>query len=318
MHDDPMTPQASAQDETIHVTPQSAPTPSAEPASAGPIEPVRTGGRSLLPFGLAAAVAGLGIAAVAVAASASSPAAATTATIPQGVSLVSGASPSPALDGQNGQGGREGWGGPGGGRGMMGGGMMGDRAGGPRSDVSVASISGSQLSLKTDDGWTRTIDASGATITKGGAAATLADVTVGAQIRFAETRNADGSYTVTKIDIEMPRVAGTVTATGGSTITLKSMDGSAVTVAVTAATRYRVAGAQSATLADIKVGDIVMATGPKAADGSLTATAVAVFAPGTGGPGMGGHDGWNKGGNGRHGQPGQNDPNATPTPVPGA
>jgi hypothetical protein len=325
MHDDPMTPQASPQaspqDETIHVTPQVAPVPAVDPADVAPVEPVRAGGRSLMPFGLAAAVAGLGIAAVAVAAAASGPAAGSTPTIPQGMSLVSGASPSPAQDGQNGQGGQNGqngWAGPGGGRGMMGGGLKGGRVGGPRGDVSVASISGSQLSLSTEDGWTRTIDASGATITRGGSAATLGDITVGSQIDFAETRNADGTYTITKIDIEMPRVAGTVTATGGSTITLKAMDGTIVTVTVTSATTYRMAGATSATLADIKVGDIVMATGTKAADGSLTATSVDAFAPGAGGPGAGGRPGWNNDRNGRHGQPGQNGPNPTPTPVPGA
>jgi hypothetical protein len=263
-----------------------------------------------MPFGLAAVVGGLGIAAVAVAATMSGGGAGRTPTIPQGVNLVANASPSPSADGHDGQGG---WAGPGGGRG----GMMGDRIGGPHGGITVASVSGSQLSLSTGDGWTRTIDASGATITRDGAAVTLADVTVGTEIRFAQTRNADGTYTITRIDIEMPRTAGTVTAVGGSTITLKTMDGSAATIVLTSSTTYRVAGKDSATLADIKVGDMVMATGSKAADGTLTATSVNAFTPGTNGPGKGWDDGGN-GGNGRHGKPGQDAPNATPTPVPGA
>lgn len=325
MHDDPMTPQASTQDEILHVTPDATPASFAEPADVTTTEPVRTGGRSLMPFGLAAVAAGVGLAAMAVAATVGGSAAGGTPAIAQGVALVANASPAPAQDGHDGQGGPGGRAGPGGRRGGM---MGGERMGGLRGGVSVTSISGSQLSLGTDDGWTRTIDAAGAKITKGGAAATLADITVGTQIRFAETRNADGTYTITKIGIEMPRVAGTVTAAGGSTITLKGMDGSTVAVTVTSSTTYRVAGKQSATLADIKVGDVVMATGTKAADGSITATSVHAFTPGTGGPGtdgpgaggpgMGGPHGWDTDGDGRPGQPGQNGPNATPTPAPGA
>jgi hypothetical protein len=328
MHDDPMTPQASTQDEILHVTPDATPAPIVQPPDVATIQPVRPVGRSLMPFGLAAVAAGLGLAAMAVAATVGGAGAGAggAPTIAQGVALAANAPAAPAQDGQDGPDGQggPGWAGPGG----RGGGMMGgERMGGLRGGVPVTSISGSQLSLRTDDGWTRTIDASGATITKGGAAATLADITVGTQVRFAETRNADGTYTITKIDIEMPRVAGTVTAAGGSTITLKAMDGSTVAVTVTSATTYRVAGKRPATLADITVGDVVMATGARAADGSLTATSVHAFTPGTdgpgmggpgmGGPGMGGHKGWDPDGNGRPGGPGRNAPNATPTPVPG-
>lgn len=314
MQDDQMTPRATDEDETLHVTPQAVPVPTVEAAPGAVTEPVRAG-RSLVPFGLAAVVAGLGVAAIAVASAAGGSATSGAASIPQGVALVSNASPTPAGNGQAPQGGPGGWIGPAGGRGMMGG-MMGGRLGGPRGAITVTSITGSQLTLKTDDGWTRTIDASGATVTKGGAAATLADITVGTPIEFAQQRNADGTFTVTKIDIEMPRVAGTATAIGGSTITLKAMDGSTVTITVTSSTTYRVAGAQSATLADVKVGDIVMATGAKAADGSLTATVVAAFTPGATGPGMGGGRGWD--GDGRHDWPGQGAPNASPSAVPGA
>ena len=73
----------------------------------------------------------------------------------------------------------------------------------------VTAVSGSSVSLATDDGWTRTITVTGTTkITKGGAAATLADIAVGDTIRFGQTRNADGTYTITAIEIVRPRSPG--------------------------------------------------------------------------------------------------------------
>jgi hypothetical protein len=59
-----------------------------------------------------------------------------------------------------------------------------------------------------------------------------------------------------------------------SSITLTTSDGSTLTVKVTAATAYSVAGVDSATLADIAVGAVVVATGTTNEDGSLTATKV--------------------------------------------
>ena len=330
MHEDMSTPQPPV---TIEVTPLTG-EPAAGPAPSelvAELQPVRSS-RSRVPFGLAALAAGIGVVAI-VGVAVAGPGSGGTAGAPQGVALFAGASPAPSQDGNGGQGGHD-WAGPGGqsgngsagpggapgsGRvGMMGGGMMGgavmggDRLGGARGAVSVTSVSGTQLALRTDDGWTRTIDASGATITKGGAAATLTDIAVGDHIAFAEQRNSDNTYTVTKIEIVVPRVAGTVTATSASGLTLKARDGSSVVVTVSPTTTYRVAGKQSATLADIKVGDIVMASGTKAADGSIAATSVDAFTAGTGGPGTGAPGG---GWNGRHGPGG---PDASPSIIPGA
>ena len=53
--------------------------------------------------------------------------------------------------------------------------------------VSVTAISGSSVSLATEDGWTRTISTTSATtITRGGAAATLDDLEVGDEIHFRQ------------------------------------------------------------------------------------------------------------------------------------
>ena len=96
----------------------------------------------------------------------------------------------------------------------------------------------------------------------------------GDEIRFAQTRNADGTYTVTKIQLVIPSVAGQVTAVDGSTITVKRLDGTTETIHVDASTAYTVAGVTTATLADIKVGDFIVAQGTQRADGSLDAAAV--------------------------------------------
>ena len=113
-------------------------------------------------------------------------------------------------------------------------------------EITITAISGSDLSLKTADGWTRTITVTAdTTITRAGTTITVADLKVGDEIRFAQTRNADGTYTVTKIQLVIPSVAGQVTAVDGSTITVKRFDGTTQTIHVDASTTYTVAGVTS-------------------------------------------------------------------------
>ena len=88
-------------------------------------------------------------------------------------------------------------------------------------DVTISAKSGSSLSLKTDDGWTRTITVgSSTTITKGGQTIAVGDLAVGDQIHFSQTKASDGTYTVTAIRVVLPIVAGKVTAVSGTTITV--------------------------------------------------------------------------------------------------
>ncbi len=181
--------------------------------------------------------------------------------------------------------------------GMRGGGM---RGGGFR-DITIASISGSNLSLKTADGWTRTITpTSTTTITKAGATITVSDLEVGDQIAFSQTRQTDGTYTIDAIRVILPSVGGQVSAVGSNTITVTQRDGTTATIHVDSATTYRVGGVTTAKLSDIKVGDFVMAQGELRTDGSLDASTVASGF--RGGPGKGGHghgmgpDDWNNGG----------------------
>ncbi len=256
--------------------------------------------------------------------------------------------------------------------------------------ISITAIDGTKLSLETDNDWTRTIDAVGATVTKDGETVALSTLEVGDRIVFRETRNDDGTYTITAITVVQPTVGGTVASVSGTTVTvttrdgstskvtltgsttytldgeaatkdavvagvrivargtlasdgtltatsveivpamaagtvkekgtssltLTTRDGSTVVVKVSASTTYEVAGITSPTLADVKVGDVVMARGTKSTDGSLSATSVRSHAAGDfGGPGMGGGRGGH-GGRGDGGFPGGgwDDPDAVPAP----
>ena len=274
------------------------------------------------------------------------------------------------------------------------GGMRGEMG----NAITITAIDGTRLALETENGWTRTIDATGATVTKDGATVPLSTLTVGDRIVFRETRNDDGTYTTTAIVVIQPAVAGTVASVSGSTVTvtqrdgstskvvltstttyllagktatreavvagarivargtlatdgtltassvevapatsagtvkekgsssltLTTRDGSTVVVKVSSSTTYEVGGVTTPTLADVKVGDIVMAAGSRNADGSLSATVVRSRAAGQlGGPGdgFGGPGGMHGDGSGRGGMrdggPGwgfPDDPDAAPAP----
>ena len=181
------------------------------------------------------------------------------------------------------------------------------------NDIKITSISGSNLSLATADGWTRTIAVtSTTTITKGGAAITVGDLAVGDQVTFSQARQADGSYTITAIRVILPSIAGQVTAISGNTITVTRRDGTAATTHVDAATKYQVQGVTSATLSDIKVGAYITAEGTLRTDGSLDASVVHGGFPG--GPGDAGGFGRGRGGHGPWGPGKGAAPGASPTP----
>jgi VCBS repeat-containing protein len=168
--------------------------------------------------------------------------------------------------GGQGFGDQQGFGGPG----------RGDMAGMGRSAVTVTTNEGTSLGLTTADGWARTIDTANVVLTKNGATITLADIAVGDRVSIAQTRNADGSYTVTGIAVLPAMVSGTVATVGTDSFTVTLADGTTQTVNVTASTTWKVQGSTSTTpgIADLTVGRAVSATGTLAADGSLDATTV--------------------------------------------
>jgi hypothetical protein len=162
---------------------------------------------------------------------------------------------------------------PGNGRGF------GDTAGGRFGQITVTAVNGSTVSLKTDDGWTRTITVSSDTkVTKGGEPAAASDIVVGDSVRIAQKKNADGTFTVTGVAIVLPRVAGTVTAVDATTITITGRNGVQQTIHTNGSTAYH-AGGSDGTRADVTVGANIAAVGEQAADGSITATSVTVALP---------------------------------------
>jgi hypothetical protein len=165
--------------------------------------------------------------------------------------------------------------------------------------VEITAIDGSDLSLKTVDGWTRTITVTSDTeITKGGDTIAVGDLAVGDQIRFRQQRNDDGTFTITRVAVVEPSVAGTVTAKTDSTITIEQRDGTSVTVNVDAGTSFRVEGASgTADIADVAVGMKLIASGEQNNDGSLDASRVLA------GNGLPFHD-----------HSGKNAPDASPSP----
>jgi hypothetical protein len=150
--------------------------------------------------------------------------------------------------------------------------------GNARGPITIRAISGSQLSLSTEDGWTRTIVVTDSTvITKGGQPIAVGDLHVGDQIRFAQKRNADGTYAITAIAVPVPTAGGEVTAVDASTITVKGRAGVTRVITVTSATIYRL-GNTPGSKSDVKVGTHVVAQGTATAD-SFTATRVRVALP---------------------------------------
>jgi len=142
-------------------------------------------------------------------------------------------------------------------------------------DISISAISGSSLSLKTDDGWTRTITVgSSTTISKGGQTIALGDLKVGDQIVFDETKASDGSFTIDQIRVVLPVVGGQVTAVGTDSITVDQKGGGSATIHVSSSTTYDVDGTTTAKLSDITVGSFVVAEGTERSDGSLDASTV--------------------------------------------
>jgi hypothetical protein len=148
-----------------------------------------------------------------------------------------------------------------------------------KGGITITAISGSNISLETVDGWTRTITVdSGTEYSKSGDEIALGDLAVGDEIAFRQTLEDDGTWTIDAIVVIPPHAGGEVTAVSGSTITVEQRDGTTATITVNADTEYQVNG-DDATLADIEVGMFLVAQGSENASGDLTATEVKAADP---------------------------------------
>jgi hypothetical protein len=153
--------------------------------------------------------------------------------------------------------------------------------------ISVTAVDGTRLGLTTADGWTRTIDAAGATVTKSGQTVDLSTLKVGDSIVFDQSRQTDGTFKITAIQVVLPHADGTVKSLGDSSVTLTQRDGTDKVVQLTGSTTYQLAGAASkaapSTKAALAVGAAVDAEGTTATDGTFTATLVTIRAAQAGG-----------------------------------
>jgi hypothetical protein len=149
---------------------------------------------------------------------------------------------------------------------------------GAAGGVTIASIDGSNLALKTSDGWTRTIAVTSTTkITRAGQAIGVSDLKAGDTISFRETKASDGTYTISAISVVLPRVFGQVTATTADTITIKQLGGTTTTVHVSSSTTFQVFGVTKPTIASLTTGMTITAEGTQAGDGSFDALSVSGF-----------------------------------------
>lgn len=142
--------------------------------------------------------------------------------------------------------------------------------------VTITAISGSDVTLGTEDGWRRTIAITDAIdLTKGGQDIALGDLKVGDRVRFAQTRNDDGTYTVTDLAVVVPTVRGTVSDVNASGFKVTTRDGTVWTVTVDGSTVYRY-GTADGSLADVTNGTIAVVAGTSSGDDQLAATGVRV------------------------------------------
>lgn len=145
-------------------------------------------------------------------------------------------------------------------------------------NIRITAIRGSNVTLATDDGWTRTIAVTDSVeITKGGEAIELSGLAVGDQVRLRQIRGDDGSYTVEAIAVVVPSVRGTVSEVSASGFKVTTRDGSVWTIAVNGTTTYRF-GPGAGTLVDVTNGTVARVQGASTGDNALTALTVRVAA----------------------------------------
>jgi hypothetical protein len=154
-------------------------------------------------------------------------------------------------------------------------GMPGMRGAVGQVDVTITKIDGTKLALQTGDGWARTIDTAGATITRAGKTLAVTDLQVGDKITFRETRQSDGTYKINSIQVVVPTASGTVTAVTSGTVTINQPGGASKTLTLTGSTTYT-RGGSAVTQSALVVGVRIVAQGTVDSAGHFTAAAVTI------------------------------------------
>ncbi len=158
----------------------------------------------------------------------------------------------------------------------------------PELTGTVSALGSGSITLTDSQGFWRTAKISGpVTYLQSGEPATSSGVVVGSQVTAIGTIDANHTdLDASIVDVILPVVTGKVTAVSGSTITLQPYTGSATTtVDTTSGTVFVNGGSPNAgpgSLGALKAGDVISASGTKAADGTVTAVKVTLFgAPGS-------------------------------------
>ena len=112
-------------------------------------------------------------------------------------------------------------------------------------------------------------------LTKGGQTIQVSDLKVGDQVVFRQTKNDDGTYTVTALAVVVPTIQGTASDITSSGFKVTTRDGSVWTVTVNGSTTYGF-GQGTGSLSDVKAGEPVRVAGTITADNQMTATNVRV------------------------------------------
>ena len=113
----------------------------------------------------------------------------------------------------------------------------------------MTAVGADTITITLRDGTSQTISTtSGTTYRAGKTAGTRADVTVGTVIVATGEKAADGSLTATSVNVRLPHVRGSVTATTADTITITRRDRTTVTIHVDSDTTFQVPGVAAATL----------------------------------------------------------------------
>lgn len=181
----------------------------------------------------------------------------------------------------------------------------------PSISGTVVSVTSGTITVKDVQGFWHTVNISASTTYEdGGASATAAAVTTGAQVTAIGTVDADHTdLDATDVQVILPSVNGKVTAVSGSTITLSTRSGT-VTVTTTASTAY-LTSSGTGSASDVTTGSLISAEGQQSSSSALTATSIRILpAPPSGSGaknppgGPGGGPGGFGGGPGSFGGPG--------------
>jgi hypothetical protein len=177
----------------------------------------------------------------------------------------------------------------------------------------VTGVGSSSITVKTFSGSSQTILVDGSTkYSEAGQAGSLHDVTMGTRIEAEGTTTSGGQLRASVVNIQLPRVAGTVSKVSGATITISPLTGrfgawagapasgtpansGPTTVTTSSSTKYFESGTSSANASSIKVGSTIVAEGTLSADGkTLQAQRLTILPAGvTGRGGFFGHGRFN-------------------------